>query len=156
MIRRMVGSSTLIIFIGVVVGFAFVIESFLLWRALTHYNQLTKNTSSKELMPILESIQKTLALHETKTSLLVTTVEQLSQAADTHLQHLVIKRFNPFHNTGGDQSFILGLLDAKKNGIVLTSLHSRENTRFYVKSVKEGIGDPHPLSEEEQQILKKG
>jgi hypothetical protein len=54
----------------------------------------------------------------------------------------------------GDQSFIfLALLDGNKDGVVITSLHSRENTRFYVKSVKGGVGIDHPLSEEEQKTI---
>jgi hypothetical protein len=70
-----------------------------------------------------------------------------------HVQHLTLKRFNPFGDTGGDQSFILAILDGNKDGVVITSLHSRENTRFYVKSVEGGVGIDHPLSDEEQKII---
>lgn len=107
-------------------------------------------------MNSLENIQKTLASHEAKMSKTAKKIEEIIQDSKAHLQHLVVKRFNPFGNTGGDQSFIMGLLDGNKNGIVITSLHSRENTRFYVKLVSRGEGEPHPLSDEEQKVIKKG
>ena len=41
------------------------------------------------------------------------------------LQRTGLVRFNPFEDTGGNQSFALAILDAQGNGIVVSSLHSR-------------------------------
>jgi len=126
---------------------------FLLLRLRSHYNSLTKGVTQKTLLSVLEGIQKTLATHERG---LVTVKKDLGGIrADgaLHLQHLKLSRFNPFSDTGGDQSFILALLDGNQDGVVITSLHSRENTRFYVKSVKGGQGLEHPLSKEEQKVI---
>ena len=57
-------------------------------------------------------------------------------------------RYNPFEETGGNQSFALALLDAKGDGWVLSSLHARPGTRVYAKAIGGGsIG--RGLSEEE-------
>lgn len=128
---------------------------FWLWRTTRHYNSLIKNSDKKTLSSVLEGIQKTLSAHEKKTKSLRKDLEKLEQNARLHLQDIQVKRFNPFSDTGGDQSFILSILDDNKDGIIITSLHSRENTRFYVKSVKGGAGEDHPLSEEEQKIVNK-
>jgi hypothetical protein len=64
-------------------------------------------------------------------------------------------RFNPFNDIGGDQSFVLALLDENNNGFVLTSLHNRENTRIYAKSVKNGEGDNITLSSDEKSAILK-
>lgn len=127
----------------------------LIWlaRVARHYNSLTKDVDKKTLMSALVGIQKTLAEHERR---LVTTKSELTKARDDmrlHVQHVTLKRFNPFGDTGGDQSFILALLDGNKDGVMITSLHSRENTRFYVKSIKGGDGIDHPLSKEEQKLI---
>ena len=45
------------------------------------------------------------------------------------LQRTGLVRFNPFEDTGGNQSFALAILDAQGNGIVMSSLHSRTGTR---------------------------
>jgi hypothetical protein len=62
-------------------------------------------------------------------------------------------RFNPFADTGGDQSFALALLDAKGNGVVVSSLHTRTATRFYAKPVAGGASTLS-LSDEEVRALK--
>jgi hypothetical protein len=57
-------------------------------------------------------------------------------------------RFNPFEDTGGNQSFTLALLDANADGIVLSSLHSRTATRVYVKAILAGRSDAQLSAEE--------
>lgn len=124
-------------------------------RISGHYNNLTKGLEKKTLMSVLEGIQKTLVNHERT---LVINKKEIAKVVDDgrlHLSQMSLKRFNPFSDTGGDQSFMLSILDGNKDGVVITSLHSRENTRFYVKSVKGGEGIEHPLSKEEQKIVNK-
>ena len=62
-------------------------------------------------------------------------------------------RYNPFEDTGGNQSFALAMLDAKGDGWILSSLHARQGTRFYAKAVKAGRSETS-LSEEEQAAIK--
>lgn len=62
-------------------------------------------------------------------------------------------RFNPFEDTGGNQSFALALLDGRGDGFVVSSLHSRTGTRIYAKSVTGGTSDA-ALSEEETAALR--
>ena len=63
-------------------------------------------------------------------------------------------RFNPFADTGGDQSFAIALLDAEGNGVVLSSLHSRTDTRIFAKQVQGGRSR-HQLSDEEQDAIRR-
>ncbi len=69
------------------------------------------------------------------------------------LQHIGLVRFNPFEDTGSDQSFAIALLDDQRDGIVLSSLHGRANTRLFAKPVSDG-GSSHNLSEEETQAIR--
>jgi hypothetical protein len=48
----------------------------------------------------------------------------------------------------------LAVLDGEDNGVVITSLHTRDRTRVYMKRVLKGKGDVE-LSEEEKQALSK-
>jgi len=66
-----------------------------------------------------------------------------------HIQKIGLVRFNPFKDTGGDQSFILSLLDAHNTGVVISGLYSRTGTRWYAKKVVVGKGSEHELSDEE-------
>jgi len=81
-----------------------------------------------------------------------TDYERLSVSAALASQKISIVRFNPFGDTGGDQSFSLAVLDAHNSGYVLTSIHGRTGTRVYVKPIDLGKSK-YTLSDEEQQAL---
>lgn len=63
-------------------------------------------------------------------------------------QKISVVRFNPFGDTGGDQSFSLAVLDGHDSGYVLTSIHGRQGTRVYLKPIDFGKSK-HSLSDEE-------
>jgi hypothetical protein len=62
-------------------------------------------------------------------------------------------RFNPFEDTGGNQSFALALLDGRGDGFIVSSLHARAGTRLYAKAVAGGTSET-ALSEEESEALR--
>jgi hypothetical protein len=64
-----------------------------------------------------------------------------------------IVRFNPFEETGGNQSFALALLDGHGDGFVVSSLHARAGTRVYAKAVLNGASET-ALSTEESEALR--
>jgi hypothetical protein len=64
-----------------------------------------------------------------------------------------LTRFNPFDELGGDQSFILCLLDNTNSGVIITSLHNRDSTRIYAKAIKNGESEVLALSKEETKAL---
>ena len=68
-------------------------------------------------------------------------------------QRVGLVRYNPFEETGGNQSFALALLDANGDGWVLSSLHARSGTRVYAKAIGAGRSDA-ALSEEEAAAIK--
>lgn len=78
-------------------------------------------------------------------------LESLSQRT---IQKVAVIRYNPFSDTGGDQSFAIALLDSLGNGVVLSSLHSRTDTRVFAKAVQGGRSK-YQLSDEEQDAIKK-
>lgn len=76
-------------------------------------------------------------------------VEDISRIS---VQKVGFLRFNPFSDTGGDQSFVLVLLDRGNNGFILSSLYTREGVRVYAKNIERGK-PKHALSEEEKRVL---
>jgi len=63
-------------------------------------------------------------------------------------------RFNPFPDQGSNQSFAIGLLNEEKDGLVLSSLYSRERMSIFAKPIKAGKSE-YELSDEEKEALKK-
>jgi hypothetical protein len=78
--------------------------------------------------------------------------ERLAVTGALASQKISVVRFNPFGDTGGDQSFCLAVLDAHDSGYVLSSIHGRQGTRVYVKPVDFGKSK-YQLSAEEEKAL---
>jgi len=79
---------------------------------------------------------------------------ELEALTERTIQKVAVIRHNPFSDTGGDQSFAIALLDSLGNGVVVSSLHSRTDTRVFAKAVQSGRSR-HQLSDEEQEAIKK-
>lgn len=77
----------------------------------------------------------------------------LERSSKGCLQRVALVRFNAFHNTGGELSFALALLDQQGSGLVISAIYGREETRTYAKAVTRGKSK-HNLSAEEQVAIK--
>jgi hypothetical protein len=74
------------------------------------------------------------------------------RTAGVAISHIGLVRFDAFEDAGGAQSFALALIDDDGDGVVLTSLHSRQTTRLYIKGVRRGVAES-PLSTEEVRAM---
>ncbi len=81
-------------------------------------------------------------------------VEGLLFHSQFYIQKIGLVRFNPFNDTGGDQSFILSLIDEQDSGVVISGLHTRNGTRWYAKKVQNGTGVEHELSTDEIKAIR--
>jgi len=63
-------------------------------------------------------------------------------------------RFNPFPDQGSNQSFAVGMLNEEGDGLVISSLYSRERMSIFAKPVKDGKSE-YELSAEEKEALEK-
>lgn len=81
-------------------------------------------------------------------------LEELRKSNKFSIQGIGIVRFNPFKETGGDQSFSVALLDGNKDGVVITSLYGREANRVFAKPIKKGKSE-YLLTEEEKMAIEK-
>ena len=76
----------------------------------------------------------------------------LEVAGRRAFQRVGLVRYNPFEETGGNQSFALALLDADEDGFIISSLHARSGTRVYAKTLTGGRSEG-ALSDEEAEAL---
>ncbi|HIW33218.1 MAG TPA: DUF4446 family protein [Candidatus Paenibacillus intestinavium] len=66
--------------------------------------------------------------------------------------NIAIKRYNAFSNTGSDMSFSVAITNDQKDGIVLTSIHSRDGAYIYGKPVEKGASQ-YSLTPEELEVI---
>lgn len=121
-------------------------------RKLRQYRFLSKNGEDKDLESILLNISEQVRFTAQNLNKLEERFVTHLVKAQKHLQHQGLVRFQAFPNIGGDQSFGLALLDGDGNGIVLSSIFGRDESRIYCKPVEKGKSS-YTLSKEEQQAI---
>ncbi|HCS78781.1 TPA: DUF4446 domain-containing protein [Patescibacteria group bacterium] len=129
--------------------------SFVILRAIKNYNELTQGVSDNTLSEVLNKFiaeQKTIRKDHAQ---VLGEISELKKDSLKFIQKIGLVRFNPFSDTGGDQSFVIALLDNKNSGIVITSLYARTGTRWYVKKIEAGKSIQYELSNEEKEAIKK-
>ena len=126
------------------------ISAFIFYRIYSVIKMLKTSNDQRSINNVLTDLNN--HLKESKTTLtdLKKIVESHQRSSLKHLQKSGFVRFNPFSNSGGDQSFALAILNGHNDGFVISSLHSRDQTRTFAKPVKAGIGEKFELSKEEK------
>jgi hypothetical protein len=79
-------------------------------------------------------------------------VEALRVEVGDALRHLAVVRYDAFGDMGGHLSWSLALLDDSGNGMALTSIHGRSDSRTYAKNIREWSCDQQ-LSPEETEAV---
>lgn len=134
---------------------------FLVWNLTLHWQiyqtgkrikRLFKGTKAADLEGVIFEQIKRLRQTEKNLRGLDKFCRQLEKMALKSVQKVGVIRFNPFKDTGGDQSFCIAFLDAKNNGFILSSLFTREGNRIYTKPIENGQS-LYPLTEEEKEAI---
>jgi hypothetical protein len=114
---------------------------------------LTRGSDERSLEAILEA--HLARVHEVVRDLdaVAARTAVLERGLKLTFSRVGLVRFNPFEDTGGNQSFALVLLDAHGDGFVVSSLHARNMTRVYAKAIAGGRAEA-ALSAEEAEALR--
>lgn len=146
-------TTSIIIFIivGIMIVWNIILTVFL--YKINHKNNIFFDDSSKNLRELVTRAitdNKSINIRANK---LESGIEEIAEIIQRSYQKFSMVRYNPFRETGGDQSFSLALLDLRDNGVVITSIHGREVDRIYAKEIVNGKSK-HNLSAEEIEAIK--
>lgn len=130
------------------------IISVIVARFYSYYSRLIRHDKRDSLFAMIDEMIGKQKHIEQSLSDIHKKYDLLAEGSLLHIQKIGMLRFNPFKDTGGDQSFILALLDAHDTGIVISSLHTRSGTRWYAKKVHNGNSGEYELSDDEKRVLK--
>jgi len=124
------------------------------WKINKAIDELLQKGKVKDLRDIFFShIEKTKEIDAILKGALEK-IKSLEDVSKITFQKIGIVRFNPFLTRGGNQSFVIALLDSKNSGFVISSLFAEEGSRMYAKSVVNAKSD-HTLSKEELEAIQK-
>jgi len=121
-------------------------------RLLGQYQHLMAGTSGGNLETLLHDHVADVRKAGDQARVADQLVRRLEKASRCNLQHLGLLRFNPFRDTGGDQSFALAIADDHGQGVVISSLHTRDMTRVYAKPLM-AWESTYALTDEEKQVI---
>lgn len=104
----------------------------------------------------LEEIINEMSRNITEHNKLHTETRELLNNHETRIQKSIqsvrTMRFNPFQDSGSNQSFAIVMTNEKGDGVVLSSLYGRERMSVYAKPLS-NFESEHELSDEEQRIV---
>lgn len=111
-----------------------------------------KDSEPENLEDIIEQLVAKLKELERKGEDTSLTLEAVANQLTKATQHVAVIRYNSNGDDGGNLSFSMALLDAHQTGVVVTSLHGRQNNRIYAKVITKGTSES-TLSDEEREAL---
>lgn len=123
------------------------------YRLLSHYRRIASKVSQGDLVDLVNKLLDSNDSTQKELSSVTKEIKNINQHLRSPIQKVGLKKYNPFSETGGDQSFSLCLLNMDDDGFVITCLHTRDRTRVYLKPIKAGVSK-YDLSEEENQAIK--
>lgn len=148
--------SAIVIVFAVLFGVLLVFAGMLYWRlrrAEMEYEFLSRGTEGQNLVEIVnDNIQQAreLLVEVNDLSELYNKVIELLAGA---IQHVGVVRFDAFRDIGGLMSFSIAMLDDRGNGLTITSIYGRAESRTYCKPVVER-GSSYELSPEEMEAIR--
>ncbi|OGK14498.1 hypothetical protein A3C98_05615 [Candidatus Roizmanbacteria bacterium RIFCSPHIGHO2_02_FULL_37_15] len=132
-----------------------VLISWMLFKTQKHYHNLILRTKKQTIDEILEQLISNDKKFSEEIERITKTVKEIIEQSRVHFQKVGLVRFNPFERSGGEQSFVLALLNNLNSGLVINFIYTREGLRTYIKKVKAGKGEKYELSEEEKEAIDK-
>ena len=132
------------------------LSGFNLWQQYqlkNHYGQFLKGASARNIEDLLKKYAKDVDKSLLQIDELAGFVAKLHKTQKLALSKVALVRYNPFGDTGGDQSFCLAILDHTDSGYIISAVHARTGTRVYPKDIFDGESKHH-MSKEEAKALK--
>jgi hypothetical protein len=80
-------------------------------------------------------------------------MDQAEARLDGAIAYRSLVRYDAYNEMSGRQSTTIALLDASRSGVVLSSIHHRDQARLYAKQVIEGRPE-YELSPEEDEAMR--
>jgi Protein of unknown function (DUF4446) len=121
-------------------------------RMRREYRVLRGESGDRDLVAILSSWAKRLEDVNARVEIVNADHKRLSELVRRAVQRFHIVRYDAFEDMGGRMSFSAALLDDHGDGVVITSINGRTETRTYAKAVR-NLASDHNLSDEEGEAI---
>ena len=80
-------------------------------------------------------------------------MERIDAILAKAITRIAVVRFDAFSDMANDLSYCVAMLDSNGNGIVISGIFGREDSRTYVKPIVDGVSS-YKLTQEEEKALR--
>ncbi|MDI4649466.1 DUF4446 family protein [Cohnella hashimotonis] len=109
-------------------------------------------TGVPQLEDVLMKVHDRMADVQAKQAVQEATMANQEKRLATLKGRVGVHRFNAFSDQGGEISFAVAIVNEEQDGVVLTGIHSREQTFLYAKPLSGGESS-YPLTPEEKAAI---
>lgn len=150
------GIAAIVCFSLIVLFVILVAVTIMLWRKLNSvkrkYDAMIGHTGVANLEELITELQHKMSTVQGNLSDHERSIQQMKSKMSEMKGNVSIQRFNAFSESGSDQSFSIAFIDDHLDGVVLTVIHSREESYSYGKPLVKGESK-YALSPEERQVI---
>ena len=128
----------------VLIAFDLILFGWLIWQEL-RIKRLLKGKDAKDLEDTIKNLTNDIDIFKKMS------IEKRLKSSVSKVETV---RFNAYADAGGNQSFATTFLDEEGNGVVISSLYSRERSAVFSKPIK-NYNSLYTLLQEEKEVLDK-
>lgn len=120
------------------------------WRL----SKIMRGRHGHDLEGVITSLNKETDRIRDKVIEIIGALQNLDARLRKSINRVETVRFNPFRGDGGNQSFATAFLDDTGDGVVISSLYSRDKVSTYAKPIKK-LRSEFELTREEREAITK-
>lgn len=138
----------------VLTGLAILVGTFWIFNTEKRLKRFFMGKKAKDLEVTIEILEENISKLKSSKDKIEKELLEINGKLKKSIRGLETIRFNPFPDQGSNQSFAVGLLNEEGDGVVFSSLYSRERMSIFAKPIKNNKSD-YELTDEEKDVLKK-
>ncbi len=127
-----------------------------IWMMITEkrLKRFFSGKKAKDLEEVISALEKNIEKLNKEKEGIEKNISVIGMKLKKSVRGLETIRFNPFPDQGSNQSFAIGMLNEEGDGVVISSLYSRDRMSVFAKPVKNNKSE-YELSAEEKEALKR-
>lgn len=138
----------------IVIGITILISAFWIIKTEKRLKKFFAGKKAKDLEENILVLEENISELKSAKEKIERELVEVNKKLKKSIRGLETIRFNPFPDQGSNQSFAVGMLNEDGDGVVFSSLYSRERMSIFAKPVKNGKSE-YELTTEEKEVLNK-
>ncbi|PIP69136.1 hypothetical protein CO033_02195 [Candidatus Nomurabacteria bacterium CG_4_9_14_0_2_um_filter_32_10] len=138
----------------VFIGIAILISAIWIIKTEKRLKRFFAGKKAKDLEENIFILEENISKLKSEKEVIEREIIEINKKLKKSISGLETIRFNPFPDQGSNQSFAVGMVNEDGDGVVFSSLYSRDRMSVFAKPIKNGKSE-YELTTEEKKVLEK-